>query len=405
MKAALNPAQRPVIADAAFDWVPRSLYVHIPFCKSRCFYCDFTTHVAPKARIESYVSALEQEFALLATQAAEPLRTVFFGGGTPTLLSSEQLKRVLTALRGHFALAESAEVTMEANPGTLDAQKLQVLSEFGVNRLSIGGQTFNDRLLLALGRTHEAKTTLSSVELAKDAGFKRINVDLMFGLPEQSLQDVEESVSALVSSDVEHISAYWLKVEEGTPFAKWKQSGALVLPGEDLEGEMYSRVREMLRQSGYEHYEVSNFAKPGGQAEHNLVYWRNEPYFAAGVGSHGYVQGVRYENVKQLALYEQQLANGERPIREQFNVTAGEACEDTMMLGLRLAEGVDKHRFRARHGADLEQVFGSVISPLLTKGLLEWHGPRLCLTEQAWPIGNLVFEEFVGTGLTTGLVD
>ncbi|MCL6549322.1 MAG: hypothetical protein K6T30_10500 [Alicyclobacillus sp.] len=218
----------------------------------------------------------------------------------------------------------------------------------------------------------------------------------MFGLPDQSLADVERSVDEVIRLGVEHVSAYWLKVEPGTPFAEWQAAGQLHLPGEDLEADMYELVRTRLLSAGYLHYEVSNFARPGGEALHNLVYWRNEPYLGTGVGAHGYLGGVRYENVRALARYEASLAKGERPVSQRHPVSAAESAENAVMLGLRLREGVSEEAFRRRYGVELREVFGGEIARLTKMGLLEAQAGRIRLTDRAWPVANVVFEAFVG---------
>ncbi|MCL6593777.1 MAG: radical SAM family heme chaperone HemW [Alicyclobacillus sp.] len=385
-----------MLYDRCHQQAPSSLYVHIPFCPSRCFYCDFTTYVAPPAVVEAYVDALCQEFALLAELRPAPLQTVFFGGGTPTHLRLEQWERVCAALNRWLPLAPTAEVSVEANPGRLSRELLQGLRSLGVNRLSLGAQALDDRLLLTLGRQHGADDVRRSVESAQAAGFTRINLDLMFGLPEQSLADVAASVREVVALGVPHVSAYWLKIEEGTPFAQWQVQGLLPLPGEDAEAEMYELVREQLAATGYVHYEVSNFALPGEEARHNLVYWRNEPYLAAGAGAHGYVYGQRYENVRSLQAYQQALAAGRRPLAETRQVSAAEAAEDTVMLGLRLRTGVSAARFAARHGADLTALFAREWRELQQLGLVMWTAGAWRLTERAWPVANEVFARFVG---------
>jgi oxygen-independent coproporphyrinogen-3 oxidase len=382
--------------DTAQQEPPRALYVHIPFCKSRCFYCDFTTYVAPKEAVANYLNQLVREFDLLAPLAADPLETVYFGGGTPTLLTAAQWRWLMRELRQRFVIAPRAEITVEANPGTVDAEKLAALLEAGVNRISFGAQSFNDRLLLAIGRLHDADAVRHSIALARAAGFERINVDLMFGLPEQSLGDVQESVQQLMELGVRHVSAYWLKVEPGTPFAEWQAQGALPLPGEDEEAAMYEEVRQALTTHGLVHYEVSNFAEPGEESRHNLVYWRNEPYLAAGVGAHGYVGDVRYENVRSLADYADRIGRGLRPVEAEARVSVAESLENTMMLGLRLREGVSRERFLARHGVEMTDAFGDVIDRLVKRRLLEWADDHVRLTEAAWPIANAVFAEFVG---------
>lgn len=375
---------------------PTSLYVHIPFCRSRCFYCDFTTYVAPRPEVDAYVSFLTREFEQLSSQTDKPLQTVFFGGGTPTYLDAKQLSDVLSSLRGNFSILPDAEITMEANPGTVNEEKLSVLREFGVNRLSFGAQTFDENLLMAIGRTHDTEAVFKSVELARSHGFRHINLDLMFGLPEQTMESVSRAIDAVTSLGIRHISAYWLKVEPGTPFHRWQEQGLLPLPGEDAEADMYDFVRETLRQRGFIHYEVSNFAMRGEEALHNLVYWHNEPYLAAGVGAHGYVRGKRYENVTLLTDYAKILTKGQLPVADTHMVSPAESAEDTMMLGLRLLEGVGLADFEERHGVSLLPLFEAPIGRLTDQGLIELVDERLRLTEKAWPIANLVFEEFVG---------
>ncbi len=377
---------------------PTSLYVHIPFCRSRCFYCDFNTYVAPDSVMVDYVDALGAEFEKLSQSAPGPLQTVFFGGGTPTLPSSLLLERMLKQLHAHFSLAAGAEFTFESNPDSVDEEKLALLRSFGVNRLSFGAQTFRDRLLMTIGRAHDAQKVVDSVERAYQLGFRQINVDLMFGLPEQSLADVEHALDKVLSLPIDHVSAYWLKVEEGTPFAKWRDSGQLPLPGEDLEADMYDLVRDRLQQAGFVHYEISNFARPGGEARHNLVYWRNQPYLAAGAGAHGYVKGVRYENMPKLPDYIGTLKAGNRPILSSYDVTDAEAAEDTMMLGLRLAEGVSKEDFVLRYGVTIEDVYGDVYTQLLEQGLLVETASRVRIPARYWPVANAIFEKFVSVG-------
>ncbi|GGJ09376.1 coproporphyrinogen III oxidase [Alicyclobacillus cellulosilyticus] len=372
-----------------------ALYIHIPFCASRCHYCDFTTYVAPQEAIDAYVDALLRELAMLAPLVREPLQTVFFGGGTPSLLSGAQMQRIMAAVRSCFGLRPDAEVTAEANPGTLDDRRLAAYREAGINRLSFGAQTFNPRLLAAMGRTHDAGAVREAVRGAQAAGFTRVNVDLMFGLPDQTLADVADALRETIALGVEHISAYWLKVEPGTPWHEWLAEGRIQLPGEDLEADMYDLVRDTLTRAGYVHYEVSNFARPGGEARHNLVYWRNEPYLAAGVSAHGYVAGWRYENVRPLRAYMERVRAGMRPLAWTHPVGPDEMMEDTMILGLRLREGVSRARFRERHGIDMLDRYGPVIADLAARGLVAWTGDRLHLTDRAWPVANEVFAAFL----------
>jgi oxygen-independent coproporphyrinogen-3 oxidase len=382
--------------DTAWGIPPRALYVHIPFCKSRCHYCDFATEVAPEPVREAYVAALIREFRLLAPLAPLPLSSVFFGGGTPSLLTAAQWKVLLSALRDTFELDPDAEITVEANPGTTDGEKLAVWREYGVNRVSFGAQTFDNRLLRLIGRSHDSDAILAAVRDARAAGLRRINLDLMFGLPEQTLEDVLEAVRAVVAMGVPHVSAYWLKVEPGTPFERWIERGLLSLPGEDVEADMYEAIRAELGKAGYTQYEISNFAWPGEPSRHNLVYWYNEPYLAAGVAAHGLAGGERYVNVRGLDEYQRLLENGQRPVAKTHRLTPQEASEDTMILGLRLAEGVDDGRFVRRHGTSMWEVFGPVLHRLADRGWIETKGNVVRIPEHLWAVANGVFEAFVG---------
>ena len=384
-----------VLADALRNEAPTSLYVHIPFCARRCYYCDFVTAIAPETVVEAYLSALNHDLTAVAAANTAPLETVFFGGGTPTYLSSRQLGQVLTHLQDKFQIANAAEITMEANPGSIHREKLQVLRDHRVTRLSIGVQTMQPHLLKAIGRLHDVQTIFHSVDEATRVGFSHLSVDLIFGLPGQTLADIRMDLAAVAQLPIDHVSAYWLQVEPGTPFARWQAVGQLELPGEDAEAEMYDEIRTTLQQIGFFQYEVSNFARPGGQAKHNLVYWRNEPYLAAGVGASSYAFGVRQRREARVTEYIRRIIAGDSPVVENQPVTALEAAQDTMMLGLRLQEGVDRQRFWFRHGVDMEKMFGNIIRPLLSKGLLRWQGTHLVLTHRAWPVANLVFAEFI----------
>lgn len=380
--------------------MPHSLYVHIPFCHSRCFYCDFTTYVADATVREKYVDHLVKEIELVANAYTKGERvvldTVFFGGGTPTLLSEEEWTRIAQAIDTHFTRSDTCEWTVEANPGSTDDSLYETLRALGVNRISFGAQTFNDGLLQAIGRLHLASDVKKSVERARQAGFQRINLDLMLGLPDQTIEDALFAVDEVLRLKVTHISAYGLKIEAGTPFAKWQQQGLLTLPGEDLEVAMYEAVRSRLLAHGFVHYEISNFATLGEQARHNLVYWTNLPYFAVGVGAHGYVFGERYENVRSLAQYALAIDQGRLPLAAVEAVTAQEAMEDTMMLGLRLHQGVSMNDFQRMHGVPLRQIFGRQVDDLLAKGLLVQEDDRLRIEVQHYEVANLIFEAFIG---------
>jgi len=374
----------------------RSLYVHIPFCASKCYYCDFNSYVSTSDVMDRYLDGLDRELELVAAAYPhEPLQTVFFGGGTPTMFDVKQSERMMKMLHRHFKMSEGAEISVEANPGTVDAGKMRVLREGGVNRLSFGVQSFDNDLLVKLGRLHDREQVYASWEIARKAGFDSINLDLMFALPGQTLETLAQSIEALKGIGPEHVSAYSLKIEEGTPFHTWHNRGQLLLPPEDEEVEMYKLVMDSFRAGGYEMYEISNFAKPGHRSRHNQVYWRNEPYMAAGSGAHGYVNGVRYVNQKNVPLYIETTTAGERPVTESEAIPAAIQREDTMILGLRLLEGVTFERFRQRHGAEMMDVFGDRISRFAEMNLLTVDEAGVRLTEKGLFLANEVYAGFL----------
>lgn len=382
-------------------WTPRALYIHIPFCASKCPYCDFNSYVAAGQPIDAYLDALEREMERTVREhPPAPLDSVFVGGGTPTVLTPAQLKRFLDAVRRHFPLDEGAEFTMEANPGTTDPDKLAVMREGGVNRISFGAQTFDDRLLAGIGRDHAARDIVVSVQSAREAGFTNVSIDLMFGLPNQTLAQLADSVERALELDLPHYSLYSLKVEENTLFHRLYERGELPLPDEDEEADMYDHLRRRLGEAGYVHYEISNFARPGCESRHNLTYWRNEPYYGIGAGAHGYVKGWRHVNIRGVEPYIEGASRG-LPRLETHRVSAAEAMEDFMMVGLRMLRGVRSADFAAQFGGlRPEDVFGDTLADLIRQGLLERTAERdgYRLTERGLLLGNVVFGAFVRSG-------
>lgn len=373
-----------------------ALYIHIPFCVSKCYYCDFNSYVAGEEVRERFLGALEADLARLA--ACRPdvrLRSVYFGGGTPSMLTAPQWDRILSVLHRRFRLEPDVEITVEVNPGTADREKLRAMIAGGVNRLSFGVQAFQPRLLRLLGRSHGVDEIYESYRLARGAGEVSVNFDLMFGLPDQTMADWRESLREALSLGPDHLSAYGLKIEEGTPYARWHEKGFLHLPPEELEVRMYEELLERTAACGYEHYEISNFARPGARCRHNEVYWRNEPYLAAGPGAHGYADGVRYALVRDVPEYMDRLAKGEDIVEERRVVDLREAMEDEMILGLRLLEGVDDRVFRRRYGRSMFDVFAGPISEQMEKGMLIREGERVRLTAEALWVSNEVFQSFL----------
>lgn len=387
-----------------------SLYLHIPFCTHRCAYCDFNTYAGQEGLIPAYVDALRNEIKAAGQRTGSPRRvgTVFFGGGTPSLLSAPQFESILQTISTHFELTPSAELTFEANPGTVSADGLARLRQAGMNRISFGVQSANTEELRMLERVHSFSDVIDAVKWARQAGFDNLNLDLIYALPEQTLQTWQTTVQRVVALRPEHLSLYALTLEHGTPFGRWASRGLLPLPDPDLAADMYEWSAAFLAEHGYYQYEISNWALSGYQCRHNLQYWRNLDYLGLGAGAHGYADGVRYSNVLRIKTYIDRLTNIEYPISNiafpttpttvnHHRNTPHEDMQETMMTGLRLTvEGISASVFQERFGLALTDVFGKEIDELLGLGLLEWAGESLRLSERGRLLGNQVFMRFVG---------
>jgi oxygen-independent coproporphyrinogen-3 oxidase len=384
------------------DRIQAGLYLHIPFCRARCSYCDFNTYAGLKRLYEPYVRALVQEVCLLAPKLAHPAGTLFLGGGTPTVLPIWLLKELLSVSFGKFNLGSGAEVTSEANPGSITLDYLQALHDLGVNRLSLGAQSFDEAELALLGRIHTAREIGQTVEWARAAGFDNLNLDLIYGLPGQVPDTWADSLRHALVLEPEHISLYCLTVEEGTPLYNQVTTGWLSTPDPDLAADMYDLAEEWLVDAGYRQYEISNWSRPGYECAHNLVYWRNRPYLGLGAGAHSSLQGQRWWNVQPVQTYIDRIVEGADTAWPSPAAQDGEVIDrplemgETMMLGLRLTrEGIAESDFRQRFGVSLEEVYGDVIQDLKRQGLLMWRDGRLCLTRRGRLLGNQVFAEFL----------
>ncbi|MBB3108960.1 oxygen-independent coproporphyrinogen-3 oxidase [Paenibacillus phyllosphaerae] len=378
---------------------PRALYIHIPFCTNKCHYCDFTSYVLKGQPVDEYLDALEREMArTVAVMPPEEIHTVFVGGGTPTVLTPPQMERFLASVKRHFPLVPGVEFSMEANPGTVDPDKLAAMKAGGVNRISFGVQSFDNGLLERIGRIHNVDDVYRSIENARAAGFNNLSIDLMFGLPGQSVETLADSVTRALALELTHYSLYGLKVEENTLFHKLYERNELPLPPEEDELAMYMHLIDRLTSAGYGHYEISNFAKPGFESRHNITYWRNEPYYGLGAGAHGYARGVRHINIKGVQPYID--ATQERlPQLSSGEVDEQEAMEDFMMVGLRMLSGVSNADFQLQfNGRSLQDVFGGTIDRLVAAGLLETtegNGGGYKLSAKGIPLGNEVFGAFL----------
>lgn len=378
--------------------MPQSVYIHIPFCTNKCFYCDFNSFVTNNPQLVwDYLEALDKEMErTFSKQPPERVKTIFVGGGTPTFLDHAQMRRFLESVQSHLGKywTGDLEFTMEANPGTTDVEKLRIMRELGVNRLSFGVQSFDNALLKRLGRIHDTDDVYRSIDNAKSVGFENLTIDLMFGLPDQTMEIFRETLEKAFALGTTHFSAYSLKVEENTLFHTLYQKDQLPLPSEETELAMYLLLIEEMEKRGYSQYEISNFAKPGFESKHNKTYWLNEEYYGLGAGAHGYVSGERHVNAGPLAIYMQMSKDG-LPRVEQFGVPREDAMEEQMILGLRLREGVDLSRFAERFGVSVHEVFGNIIEEETAKGMLEQQDGCLRLTRKGLPLGNEVFARFL----------
>jgi oxygen-independent coproporphyrinogen-3 oxidase len=378
-----------------------ALYVHFPFCIRKCLYCDFNSLADSNISQTEYVAALlrEMELAWESQESALTATTLYFGGGTPSLLDPRLVARIIEAAARFFFLEADAEITIEANPGTITSEKLAGYRLAGVNRLSIGMQSFSDRMLSHLGRAHTAREGLAAFSMARDVGFANIGIDLIHSLPGEGLDIWLADLEQAVFLRPEHISAYGLIIEAGTPFHAMVQRGELALPCEETTAVMFEVTSDLLRQAGLEHYEISNFAFPGYRSRHNQVYWQRGSCLGFGAGAHSFLaspySGRRWQNPDSPELYMQTVAGGILPGEELSVITEREAMAETLFLGLRMLEGVDPEKFREEFGFALQEVYPTEIQGLLADGLLELHKGRVRLSRRGLILSNQVFIRFV----------
>lgn len=399
-----------------------SIYIHIPFCKHRCAYCDFNTYAHQEESIPAYVNALIKEIEFVGNQTEEKIHTIFFGGGTPSLLSGLQFDSILSALFSSFNISSDAEITIEANPGTVSPEKLDSIRKAGINRISFGVQSANAEELRMLEREHNFFDVIEAVSSARKAGFDNLNLDLIYGLPEQTLSTWQTTVKRVVDLHPEHISAYALTLEHGTPFGRWAEKGLLPLPNPDLAADMYEWTCEYLAQSGYAQYEISNWAMKKEErgkwkeyfCQHNIQYWKSLPYLGLGAGAHGYVNGIRYSNVLRIKTYIERFTNYVIPKQSEvdeitnydFPLTPAtvnhkqqnmqENMSDYMLNNLRLViDGVAESDFRSRFRSELLDMYPDQIKELIQNGLIEYKSESYRLTKRGRLLGNQVFLKFV----------
>ncbi len=380
------------------DRMPRALYIHVPFCLKKCHYCDFVSYPFKAGDAEAYLGALFREMRSYGSALSgeeKRISSLYIGGGTPTCLPAAGLSAILENAALHFNLLPGCEITVEANPGTVDPGGLRELKRAGFNRLSLGIQSFQDRLLRVLGRVHSAREAVCAARQAREAGFTNLNLDFIFGVPGQTSGDWLETLTKAVELFPEHIALYGLQLEAGTPLERSVAGGAVKACSEDLELSMYLTAIEFLAAHGYIHYEISNFARPGRQSVHNLGYWLNRPYLGLGPAAHSYLRGRRFHNYSSLKSYLEKVGLGEDPVEAGEHIPVGREMSETMFLGLRLIKGVDLGRFRRRFDRRAEVVYREEIARLEQNGLIKVAAGYLQLTKKGLPLANAVFREFV----------
>jgi oxygen-independent coproporphyrinogen-3 oxidase len=371
-----------------------ALYIHFPFCRRKCRYCSFVSYQDRAGDIPKYFAVLKRELALCVP--GKNLRTIYFGGGTPSLASSRQLADILSTIRSLCNIDEEAEITLEANPGTVDKSYLAAIKQIGINRISLGVQSFNDDELSLLGRIHSAQESREAVQLAVNSGFTNINIDLIYGIPGQTLSDWQKNVIEAMKLDAEHISLYALTLEGDEPMALTIEQGELPALNPDLCAEQYELAEDILATHGYQHYEISNWAKEGFECHHNLVYWHNHPYIGIGAAAHSYIGNHRLANVRNLDQYLGMFEKNTQPVSD-LNEEIGDALKlsESIILGLRLNRGVSVDDIHGLFGINLLSYYGKQVNSLTSSGLLEIAEGNLRLTRRGRLLGNEVFWQFL----------
>ena len=369
-----------------------SLYIHIPFCKQKCFYCDFPSYARLEDLKEDYVKALCKEIKNKASKYR--IKSIFIGGGTPSYLNEDEIEQILNKI-SKLDLEDNIEFTMECNPGTLTEEKLKIMLKGGVNRISMGLQAVQNSLLKEIGRIHTFKVFEENYNLAREIGFKNINVDLMFGLPNQSIEEWEESLRKIASLKPEHISAYSLIIEEDTGFYKLWENNKLLLPNEEEERIMYSKTKEILESYGYKQYEISNYAKEGYECYHNKVYWKCEEYLGLGSASSSFINERRIKNIEDVKTYIERINKNESIIDEVIENKNKDNIEEFIFMGLRMLEGINLSEFKNKFNTNIEDIYKEVIEKNIKNNLLIIENNRLKLTSKGIELSNSVMSDFI----------
>ncbi len=371
------------------------LYIHIPFCKEKCLYCDFLCYARQERRIPGYMESLLAEIDLYVLKAPITCDSIFIGGGTPSHIDPVYIEAIINKVSQVFNVSKNCEVTIEANPSTLSEESLGGYRSSGVNRLSLGVQTTENTLLEALGRTHSYEEVEEDVALIRKMGFSNLSLDLISGLPGQTVEDLERDIERVLSLKPDHLSWYSLIVEENTYFHRLLNEGKLDIGDEDEDRDLFHKAREALEEAGYSRYEISNFAKPGYESKHNLKYWEVTPYIGFGLGSHSNYGSRRYSNHRRFGAYQKAIAEGLLPIEGHQWISDEEEGMEVLLMGLRLTKGISYREFEKRFGKSLDEVYGKVITKHLRNGLLVRNDDRLYFTTEGMDLSNLFFREIL----------
>ncbi|MDL4841487.1 radical SAM family heme chaperone HemW [Aquibacillus rhizosphaerae] len=372
-----------------------SVYIHIPFCEKICHYCDFTKFFYEEKMADDYIEALRKEVSTYIKEPKKKMKTIFVGGGTPTALNNRQLESLLKIIDSHFDVGQCEEFSFEANPGDLNREKIKLLKDYGVNRISMGVQVFDDVMLEQLGRLHRIEDVYANVDALKQYGINNISIDLIYSLPNQTLDHLERTLNEALSFDLPHYSAYSLQIEPKTVFYQRYKTGKLIKPKEEVEANMFQLLRGKMQSHGKMQYEISNFSIPGYESQHNLTYWNNDYYFGFGAGAHGYLPGKRIVNLRPFPAYVKKANEDGLPVLHTEEIGLKEQIEEEMFLGLRKLQGVSKNQFLNKFGVEMTDLYKHAIHILSQKGWVQENDDCLQLTEDGLLFGNEVFQEFL----------
>lgn len=372
-----------------------SLYIHIPFCKSKCHYCDFTSFLCNNETMSKYIKNLMVELSIYKERLKEyRISTIFIGGGTPSTIDAKYIEEILNYIYDNYNTDLLEEISIEINPGTIDEYKVKKYKKLGINRISLGVQSINDKILKSIGRSHNVQDVYSSIDILKNQGFNNINADLIFSLPGQTIEDIEYSLREIIRLELEHISLYSLIIEDDTPLGRLYNRGLVEYIDEDLDREIYHKSIEILKNAGYEHYEVSNFAKNNKKCLHNLAYWRIQPYLGVGLSSHSNLFSERFYNYSDMSKYNESLSTGNLPLEGRELIDKETEIGEYMIMGLRLIQGVNIREYQERFSEDIYSRYGQVISKHKANELLRDSDGHLSLTKKGLDLANLVEVDF-----------